>query len=113
MIMSSKLVTGSDSFGYSTTFGAGKSLVEPGVGPAREVDLGCPTFSEAAAQCGMSRRYGGIHFRSGDLDGRSLGREVGAAVWEKAQQYFEGRSGPAGEKGFLGGLLGLELPLGL
>ncbi len=105
--------TGSDEFGYATTFGAGKSLVEPGIGPTRAVDLGCPTFSEAAAQCGMSRRFGGIHFRSGDLDGRSLGREVGAAVWEKAQQYFEGRSGGSRETGLLGELFDLDLPFGL
>ncbi|GAB3748844.1 vanadium-dependent haloperoxidase [Microlunatus parietis] len=105
--------TGSDRFGYSSTFLAGKSLVEPGIGPDTDVVLGCPTFSEAAAQCGLSRRYGGIHFRAGDLDGRRLGREVGAVVWEKAQQYFNGQTTPAERKGLFDGLLDLDLPLGL
>ncbi|MGZ3374854.1 MAG: hypothetical protein ACXU9O_14865 [Gemmatimonadaceae bacterium] len=53
------------------------------------------TFSEAAAQAGMSRRYGGIHFNEGDLQSRAIGRAVGAQVWAKAQTYFTGSaSGP-------------------
>ena len=48
------------------------------------------TFSEAAAQAGMSRRYGGIHFKEGDLQSRAIGRAVGAQVWAKAQTYFTG-----------------------
>ena len=36
----------------------------------------------------MSRRYGGIHFESGDLDGRALGAAVGADAWVKAQRYI-------------------------
>jgi hypothetical protein len=36
----------------------------------------------------MSRRYGGIHFESGDLHGRSLGAAVGGDAWTKAQSYI-------------------------
>src|SRR5690606_2454325 len=93
--------TGSDAFGYPAAFPAGHSQVEPGVAPAQRIGLDCPTFSHAAEMSGMSRRYGGIHFRNGDLDGRKLGRRAGTAVWEKAQEYFEGRSEPAERKGLL------------
>jgi hypothetical protein len=55
-----------------------------------DVTLSFPTFSSAADQAGMSRRYGGIHFAKGDLTGRALGRVIGAAVWAKAQTYFDG-----------------------
>lgn len=105
--------TGSDAFGYPAAFPAGHSQVEPGVAPAQRIGLDCPTFSHAAEMSGMSRRYGGIHFRNGDLDGRKLGRRAGTAVWEKAQEYFEGRSEPAERKGLLDRLLDLDLPLGL
>jgi hypothetical protein len=40
-----------------------------------------------------SRRYGGIHFREGDLTGQAIGREVGARAWEAASALFAGRAG--------------------
>ena len=82
--------TGSDSFGYSVTIAAGSSLAEPGIVPASPVTFSWPTFSAAADDAGMSRRYGGIHFRSGDLTARAAGRTVGAIVWQKAKSYMDG-----------------------
>jgi hypothetical protein len=73
--------TGSDAFGASVTVAAGSSRVEPGSTPGAAVTLHWPTFSEAADQAGRSRRYGGIHFRDGDLAGRALGRMVGLRAW--------------------------------
>ena len=40
---------------------------------------------------GRSRRYGGIHFRDGDLVGHALGAMVGARAWEAASDLFCGR----------------------
>ncbi|GAC1480077.1 MAG: hypothetical protein NVS1B4_25090 [Gemmatimonadaceae bacterium] len=80
--------TGSDLFGASMVQPAGTSRVEPGLVPARDVTLTWATFSEAADQAGMSRRYGGIHFVQADLQARALGRLVGAQAWKKAQMYF-------------------------
>ncbi len=82
--------TGSDTYGGSATVGAGDSFVEPGVTPSHDITLRWATFTEAADQAGMSRRYGGIHFERGDLDGRLLGRQVGTVVFLKAQQLFLG-----------------------
>jgi hypothetical protein len=45
----------------------------------------------------MSRRCGGIHFEQGDLNGRTLGAQVGSQAWAKAQTYFNGSAGQAGE----------------
>jgi hypothetical protein len=64
--------------------------------PSRPVTLSFPTFADAADQAGRSRRYGGIHFRAGDLDGRGLGRRVGATAWAKARGYFDGTETPSG-----------------
>lgn len=82
--------TGSDVFGNSVTIKAGSSLVEAGTVPASDVTLSWPTFSAAADQAGMSRRYGGIHFKEGDLQSRTMGRLIGAQAWAKAQKYFDG-----------------------
>ena len=49
----------------------------------------------AADEAGMSRRYGGIHFREGDLQSRAMGRLVGAQAWAKARSYFDGSAAPA------------------
>ena len=82
--------TGSDAFGNSVLVKAGTSAVERGVVPAVDLTLSWPTFSAAADQAGLSRRYGGIHFREGDLQSRAMGRRVGAQAWAKAQTYFNG-----------------------
>ncbi len=85
-----ELFTGSKHFGLSITIPAGSSLVEPGITPARDVTLSWETFREAAVEAGLSRRFGGIHFRQGDLDGRIQGRLAADQAWEKALTYFNG-----------------------
>jgi PAP2 superfamily len=82
--------TGSDDFGTSFTALPGSSTVEPGVTPSHSVTLSWATFTEAADQAGISRRYGGIHFKADDLVGRQIGRRVAEAVWKKASGYING-----------------------
>ena len=85
-----RLVTGSGAFGASYTVRAGSSFVEPGVAPSRNVTLTWATFEEAADQAGLSRQYGGLHFRDSDLAARAMGRKIATVVWEKALTYFTG-----------------------
>ncbi len=82
-------LTGSDAFGDSVTIGAGTSRVEPGSVPLSDLTLSWATFSEAANEAGVSRRFGGIHFKDGDLEARRVGRMIGAAALKKAQKYFK------------------------
>jgi hypothetical protein len=89
-----KCFTDDDTFGLSVTQKAGSSPAEPGVAPAKDVTLSWATFSDAADQAGMSRRYGGIHFMDGDMVGRRTGRIVGLQAWDKAQEYFYGIATP-------------------
>jgi hypothetical protein len=86
--------TGSDHFGYSVTLPVGSSKIEPGITPAYPVVLKWNTFSNAANEAGMSRRYGGIHFRHADLAGRQLGHLVAAKGWTRAQEFFNGIAKP-------------------
>jgi hypothetical protein len=85
-----RLFSGSDRFGGSVTIPRGSSRIEPGLVPARDVTLAWPTFSDAAAEAGMSRRYGGIHFTQGDLDARATGGAAARQCWATALTYFDG-----------------------
>jgi hypothetical protein len=83
-----RLFTGNERFGASVSFPAGSSKFEPGVVPRDDVTLRWATFSDAANEAGMSRRFGGIHFEQGDLDGRAAGHRVAQLAWAKALSYF-------------------------
>jgi len=88
-----KRFTGSDAFGDSTTIKAHSLKAEP-TSPAADVTLSWATFSIAADEAGISRRYGGIHFLDGDVRSRAMGRMCGAQAYEKAKSYWEGRAVP-------------------
>lgn len=83
--------TGSSHFGASVDVKAGSSLVEPGLTPVTDIHLEWSTFANAANEAGISRRYGGIHFKTGDLAGRALGVAVAAEVWQKATDLWNDR----------------------
>ena len=83
-----KLITQSDHFGHKVVIHAGSSRVEPGEVPAKDLTLYWATFSDAADEAGISRRYGGIHFIDGDLNARSLGRVVAQNAWKQTIKYF-------------------------
>jgi hypothetical protein len=85
------LFTGRPYFGASVRFDPGTSVVEPGVTPRAPVTLYWRTFDEAADQAGLSRRYGGIHFRQGDLESRRMGKRIGRLAWQKALGYFDAK----------------------
>ena len=90
--------TGTDNFKAKATVKAGSSLIEPRTvtpvaragTPAADVVLSWNTFTDAARDAGMSRRNGGIHFKSGDDNGWTLGSAVGGFVWERAKTYING-----------------------
>jgi vanadium-dependent haloperoxidase-like protein len=84
------LWTGSEYFGASVTFAPGTSKIEPGITPQSAITLRWKTFHDAANEAGLSRRYGGIHFRAADLVGRAIGNTVAANAWAKATAYFNG-----------------------
>jgi uncharacterized protein DUF6851/vanadium-dependent haloperoxidase-like protein len=86
------LWTGREEFGASVRFAPGSSVIEPGITPAHTLTLHWDTFHDAANQAGISRRYGGIHFKTGDLVGRATGDIVGAKAWAKALEYFNDTS---------------------
>ncbi len=85
-----RLFTGNDYCGSSVTFSAGSSSVELGITPAAPVTLHWDSFTTAADEAGLSRRLGGIHFKTADLLGRAVGRVIGLQAWEKAIALWDG-----------------------
>jgi hypothetical protein len=84
-----------DVFGASVTVAAGSSRVEPRTGthpgvPARPVTLSWPSFTAAADEAGISRRYGGIHWLEGDHYARDLGKKAGESAFSAAKKLWEG-----------------------
>jgi hypothetical protein len=80
---------GSDKFNAQVVIPAGSSRFEANT-PATDITLTWKTLTAAADEAGWSRRWGGIHFKSGDEHGRLLGKVVAGDVWDKAQTYFNG-----------------------
>ncbi|MEZ5290935.1 MAG: vanadium-dependent haloperoxidase [Vicinamibacterales bacterium] len=85
--------TGSRRFGATYTKAAGTSTIEPGLVPAESLTLAWRTFQDASDEAAFSRRLGGIHFMSGDLESRTIGRKVGRQAFHTAMKYLAGRSG--------------------
>ena len=80
---------GSDDFGGSVTFAPGQLATEK-FAPQNEITLSWKTFSAAADEAGYSRLLGGIHFEPANTVGKAMGRQVGAAVWDKTQRLLSG-----------------------
>ena len=86
--------SGSDNFGASVSFEPGESRFEPGATPSQSVTLTWDTFTYAAREAGLSRRYGGIHFADGDLNGERLGQQVAEVTWQRTQDLISGNTAP-------------------
>ena len=76
--------TGSDEFGAQVTIKAGLSAIEPGLVPREDVTLSWRTFSEAADEAGLSRRY-----RRDSLRGRRP-RRTGAGTAYRSPRVAKG-----------------------
>jgi hypothetical protein len=89
-----RLFRGSDEFGAFAVVRRGSSSVEIGRSPKQDVTLQWDTLTAAAREASLSRRYGGLHFAHGDLEGRALGATVGEAAWRAAMACIEGQGAP-------------------
>jgi len=85
-----KRFTGSDNFGFTQTWPAGSSQLEPGTVPATTLSVKWNTFTDAANAAAASRLTGGIHFQEDITDGLVMGRQVGPLVFDKAMSYING-----------------------
>jgi hypothetical protein len=85
-----KRYLGSDNFGFTQTWPAGSSVLEPGLVPSSTLSVTWNTFTDAANAAASSRLTGGIHFNEDIVDGLVMGRAVGSVVYAKAITYING-----------------------
>src|SRR5262249_57598842 len=83
------VVRGRDEWGWAAVMKAGCGRVEPNV-PTVDTVVSFATFSDAAAEAGLSRLYGGIHFADDNTVAQAVGRLIGEQAWAEAQRYFSG-----------------------
>ena len=84
-------MTGSETFGATVTIQKNSLTIEPNI-PATDVIFSFPTWSQTGEDAGTVAAVGGIHFKSGDWNGRALGRQVATNVYAQAQNYIRGRT---------------------
>jgi uncharacterized protein DUF6851/vanadium-dependent haloperoxidase-like protein len=91
----SRRMTGTDSLGQSVTIPRGGSVIEPGVTPRVDTTLGpWQTWTQWQQECGMSRLFGGVHFRDAITAGGALGTRVGDGAYEFVAAHVQGRANP-------------------
>ncbi len=61
-------------------------------GSGDDIVISATFFSEASAQAGISRLYGGIHAADGDLQGQLIGNKTGSKVSQKIDSLEQGLS---------------------
>jgi hypothetical protein len=89
----SRRFLGSDTLGFPVSFPKGSSTVEPGVTPATDLVLVFATWSEFETDCGLSRFWGGVHFKSAILAGHDIGGTIGDLAYEFLRNYILGNAG--------------------
>lgn len=86
-----ELATGSSAYGLTVRITRLEREVRDLPAP---ITLSYPTFASAAEASGISRIYGGIHWRIDDIAGRAQGEAVGDVVFARATALFAGETPP-------------------
>lgn len=82
--------TGTDQLNWSIAYPAGSSRIEPGVTPARDIELRFPTWTEFARDCGQSRVWAGVHFQAAVDASVAMCSEFGDMAYEYFSTLMDG-----------------------
>jgi hypothetical protein len=92
---SARRFLGSDMFNWSVPAPKGSSVIEPGVTPASDIVLGpWATWTQFENECGLSRLWGGVHFRDAIVQGHPLGRAIGEQAYLFLKRHIDGNAPP-------------------
>lgn len=76
--------------GGSPARAAGSSRVEPGTTPAADLTLHWDTWTDFERECGISRLWGGVHFRDAIDRAVPLGHRIGDTAYRFVRRHIEG-----------------------
>ncbi len=65
-----------------------QGLRTKGYSPAKDMVMCWSNYTEAALEAGISRIMGGIHTHSDNVDGMSIGREVGRLAFKEVSKLW-------------------------
>jgi len=80
----------SDELDFPFPVARGSSLREPGITPASDIVLRSRTWTEFTRTCGLSRVWGGVHFRPSLDAAWDLGTQIGDRAYEFVQRHING-----------------------
>jgi hypothetical protein len=69
---------------------AGWTDVEPGITPAKAMELHWPTWTDYVKDCGISRVWGGVHFKKTIERSIEFGAQFGDLAYEYVRRYIDG-----------------------
>lgn len=85
-----RLYFGDDNLGWTVPAPAGSSIVEPGVTPAADTNLHFDTWTQFETECGLSRMWGGVHFRDAVDEGWGMGHQIGTLAYDFVKSHIDG-----------------------
>ena len=86
----SRLYFGNDELGYEVPTPAGSFRIEPGITPANDLVLKWDTWSEMEHDCGDSRYWSGVHFKSSVPAGQDIGHEIAQHAYDFVMSKLAG-----------------------
>ncbi|WP_234320059.1 DUF6851 domain-containing protein [Streptomyces sp. SBT349] len=81
---------GDDKLDWSYAVEAGGAVVEPGVTPARDIELRWETWTEFVEDFGYSRVWGGVHFSKTVERSMEFGKQFGDMAYDYVTRYVNG-----------------------
>ncbi|MHA4819486.1 vanadium-dependent haloperoxidase [Streptomyces aculeolatus] len=79
-----------DTLDWRQPIPAGSSVVEPGITPAEDVEFHWPTWTDYNRDCGISRLWGGVHFRKTTERSIVFGEQFGDLAHAYVQRHING-----------------------
>ena len=87
---SARLYLGSDNLFYQIPKAAGSSRIEPGITPEVDTLLNFDSWSDFARDCGESRIWAGVHFRSAVVQSRKICNVFGDLAFNYLERLVDG-----------------------
>jgi hypothetical protein len=90
---SARRFLGSDALNWTVPTPKGSSRIEPGITPSSDINIGpWTTWTQFENECGLSRLWGGVHFRAAIVEGHPLGRAIGEQVYLFVKRHIDGNA---------------------
>jgi hypothetical protein len=88
---STRRLLDSDTMDFSLPYAKGASSVEHGVTPSKDLVLHFDTWTDLNRACGLSRLWGGVHFRPAIEASWDFGARIGDRAYAFVRRHIEGR----------------------